>query len=340
MVDRQAGKQEQCDAAANPVKLVAVVNSLNRRALLESSLSSLTAALSPLPFGAAIVVFDAGSTDGSAEWLREFQCSCAAPAVYVVVPSPSDDTSFSAGVNAGCRFAIDKFPELRWLLLFETDNSIVGGEPIALAARLLDSYPRVGAAGFTVTRRSGEPAGFGCAFPSVTQFLIGQQLTSFFRLDRSRMIAKPSFEGYGWGTCDVVYTSPLLIKRDVWEETEGLDAATFPFAECDLDWCWRAYRSGWEMAVIDLKGVVHDNEDQASSWSSTRVLSFHRGRFRLLQRHLHTPAILLKLGLLTRHVLEFAALALASPLLSRPGGSLRKRWLLITSVLRGYQERG
>jgi GT2 family glycosyltransferase len=338
MGDQQSGGQEQSDAAGNRVELVAVVNSLNRRELLEASLSSLTAALRQLPFGAAIVVFDAGSTDGSVDWLREFQSSCATPEVFIVVPSASEDTSFSAGVNAGCHHALAKFPELRWLFLFETDNFIASGEPIALAARLLDSHPQVGAAGFTVTRRSGKPAGFGCSFPSVAQFLIGQQLTSVLRLDRPRMIAKPPFEGYSWGRCDVVYTSPLLIKRDVWEETKGLDAATFPFAECDLDWCWRANRSGWEMAVIDLKGVVHDNVDQASSWSSTRVLSFHRGRFRLLQRHLHTPAILLKLGLLTRHALEFAALVLASPALSRPGGSLRKRWVLITTVLHGYQE--
>ena len=337
MQDRESDGLDSPDAAGEPVRLVGVVNSFNRRALLEGSLSSLTHAFRQLPFGTAVVVFEAGSTDGSVEWLREYQSSCSFPEILVLTPASGEDTSFAAGVNAGCRYAIDKYPELESLFLFETDNSIAGSEPISLATRLLNFHPQVGAAGFTVTKRSGEPAGFGCSFPSVPQFLIGQQLTSILGLDRPRLSTESPFDGYHWGSCDVVYTSPLLVKRAAWEETDGLDAATFPFADCDLDWCQRAQRSGWKLAVIELKGVIHDNEDQASAWSSRRVLSFHRARLRLLQRHLHARISLLKAGLLVRHLLEFVGLTLASPLLAHPGGSLRKRWLLITTVMHGYR---
>jgi GT2 family glycosyltransferase len=337
MQDQECGRLERRDNAADPVRLVGVVNSFNRRALLEASLSSLTLALRQLPFGTAIVVFEAGSTDGSAEWLRDYQSSCTIPEICILTAGQGEDSSFAAGVNAGCRHAIACYPELQWLLLFETDNWIAGNEPIVLGTRLLDLHAQLGAAGFTVTKRSGKPTGFGCSFPSVPQFLIGQQLTAIFGLDRPRLSMEPAFDGYRWGTCDVVYTSPLLIKRAAWEETGGLDAASFPFADCDLDWCRRAQRSGWKLAVIESKGVIHDNEDQASAWSSRRVLSFHRARLRLLQRHLHAQASLLEAGLLVRHVLEFVALALASPLLSHPGGSLRKRWLLITTVMHGYR---
>jgi GT2 family glycosyltransferase len=325
------------ESTVDPVMLVAVVNSFSRKALLQGALASLTSALGELPFRTAIVVFEAGSTDGSLEWLRTYRSSCGGPEIFILLPAPGEDSSFAAGVNAGCRQAILRYPELQWLLLFETDNGIAGGEPIALAARLLHSHAQVGAAGFTVTRRSGEPTGFGCSFPTVPQFLMGQQLAAILRLDRPRLSAEPAFEGYRWGTCDVVFTSPLLIKRTAWEETNGLDAAMFPFADCDLDWCRRAQQSGWKMAVIELKGVVHDSEDQASAWSARRVLSFHRARLRLLQRHLHARATLLKPMLLARHVLEFLALALASPFLSNPSGSLKKRWLLITTVIKGYQ---
>jgi GT2 family glycosyltransferase len=329
---------ELWDSVSQPVRLVAVVNSFNRRALLEASLSSLTLTLKELPFGAAIVVFEAGSSDGSAEWLRTYRSSSAGPEICVLSPAPGEDTSFAAGVNSGCRHAILRYPELQWLFLFETDNRISGGKPIALALRLLDLHARIGAAGFTVTRCSGEPAGFGCSFPSVLQFLMGQQLSSMFGLDQPRMTTEPLFEGHRWGTCDAVFTSPLLIKRTTWDETGGFDAESFPFSDSDLDWCWRARRSGWKMAVIELKGVVHDNENQASEWSSRRVLDFHRARLRLLQRHLQVWSSLLKLGLLARHILEFAALLLGSPLLSNPGGSLKKRWLLMTTVMQGYRD--
>lgn len=44
-----------------------------------------------------------------------------------------------------------------------------------------------------------------------------------------------------------------------------------------------------------------------------------------------------EVSVLVRNVQEFVALVLASPLLSHPGGSLRKRWLLITTVMHGYR---
>jgi GT2 family glycosyltransferase len=337
MHDQQRGWPKLQDSAVDPVTLVAVVNSFNRKALFEASLASLTSALRQLPFRTAIVVFEAGSTDGSAEWLRAYQSYCDVPEISIVMPASSDDTSFAAGVNAGCLHAISRYPRLQWLFLFETDNLIAGSEPVELATRLLNFHAQIGAAGFTVTRRSGEPTGFGCSFPTVPQFLMGQQLAAMLRLDRPRMSVEPLFDGYRWGICDVVFTSPLLIKRTAWEESGGLDAAMFPFADCDLDWCRRAQQNGWKMAVIELKGVIHDNEDQSSAWSSQRVLAFHRARFQLLQRHLRARTSLLKIGLFVRHVIEFAALALASPLLSHPGGSLKKRWLLITTVMHNYR---
>lgn len=322
--------------AAGGVKLAAVVNSFNRRELLVACLQSLTAAFRTLPFPSAIVVYEAGSTDGSMDVVRDFQARSASPEIIVVVPAPGDDSSFAAGVNGGCREAILRYPSVEYLLLFETDNLVTSSEPIALAARLLDSHRELGAAGFTVTKRSGEPAGFGCSFPSVLQFLLGQQLTQAFHLDGPRLSTEAPFEGHGWGICDVVYTSPLLIRRAAWEKTEGMDAAAFPYSDSDLDWCWRARQAGWKAAVVHIKGVIHDNDQQLSNWSARRVINFHKARLRLLQRHLHSGGPLLKLGLLTRHVFEFAALAIGSPMLSNPRESLKKRLALITSVMHGY----
>jgi len=322
---------------ASDVRLVAIINSLNRRALLAASLESLSVALKQLPFSTAVVVFEAGSTDGSREWLQRFQIGSPSPEVSIVVAAPDEDSSFAAGVNNGCREAILRYPSLEYLLLFETDNLVDEGEPIALAVRLLDSHSRLGAVGFTVTKRSGEPAGFGCSFPSALQFLLGQQLTAMLRLDQPKLSAEPTFEGYTWGICDVAYTSPLLVRRAAWVQTQGMDATVFPFSDSDLDWCWRASQTGWRIAVLQLKGVIHDNEQQASSWSAKRVINFHRSRLRLLRKHLGYSGHLLKLGLLIRHVLEFVALIVGSPLLSDPRGSLRKRWLLIISVMRGYR---
>jgi len=61
------------------IETVALVNSFNRCALLQEALTSLIKAFSELDGGGAIVVFDAGSTDGSQDWLKETAAQSAIP---------------------------------------------------------------------------------------------------------------------------------------------------------------------------------------------------------------------------------------------------------------------
>ena len=101
-----------------PVRLVAILNSFNRRDLLREALPSLASALAECPFGAAIVVFDAGSTDGSLEWLANYQEERPPTPVQMILREEGADGSLSAGVNAAARYALEKFPHLEWLLLY------------------------------------------------------------------------------------------------------------------------------------------------------------------------------------------------------------------------------
>ena len=112
-----------------PVELVAVINSYNRKALLERAITSLMEALRKAPFESAVVVFEAGSNDGSKEFLEEWRRRY--PGDPLVVVTPQDErASFSDGVNSGCAAAIARFPSCRWLLLYETDNSLEQAEPL------------------------------------------------------------------------------------------------------------------------------------------------------------------------------------------------------------------
>jgi glycosyltransferase involved in cell wall biosynthesis len=102
-----------------PVRLVAILNSFNRRELLREALPSLAGALAECPFGAAIVVFEAGSTDGSLEWLANYQQEEKPPTpIQVILREEGADGSLSAGVNAAAYYALEKFPHLEWLLLY------------------------------------------------------------------------------------------------------------------------------------------------------------------------------------------------------------------------------
>ena len=318
------------------VAVVGMINSFNRAELLRTALPSLAAALRTSKHTGAITVFDAGSTDGSCEFVREFQQAHPEIPVVLVVSQPGEPNTFSDGINRGCAAAMAAFPNLRWFFLFETDNWMADASPLDAALALGDAVKDIGAIGFTVRKYAGTSPGYGCRFPTALEFVLGAQLAAKLGLDRSEGPAVtmshelPAFE------CDAVYTSPIVIRREAWEKSGGLDADQFPFSDCDIDWAWRLKKQGWKQAVLRTDKVVHDNKETLSKWSHTRVFHLHKARLRLIRRHRRTPVFLVKGGLMLRHLGELLGLALLvhKPALYLP--RLKKRWALLMAVPGNY----
>jgi len=322
------------DSAARPVELVTVINSFNRRALLERALTSLTETLRSAPFGSAIIVFEAGSNDGSVEFLKTWRDNNPADNLSVI-EAPAGRGSFSDGVNMGCGAAISRFARCRWLFLYETDNCLTSVEPLQKAIGLLNLERQLAAAGFTVKQHDGKFYGYGMRFPSSSSFALGQNLAAQLNLHAPNNSTWQTRDGVRWRTCDVVFTSPLLIRRETWEQSGGFDEKNFPFSDSDLDWAWRCAKLGWKMAVISSDSVIHDNLEQLSAWSANRSLDFHRNRFRLLKRHRGAYVSLLKPVLFLRHWLETLLLARRS---NDPGAKekLAKRKQMLRTVWNDY----
>jgi len=318
-----------------PIELVAIINSFNRRSLLERALGSLTEALRSARFPSAIIVFEAGSNDGSSEFLNAWRENHSGENFVLINASP-DRGSFSDGVNIGCAEAIVRFPQCRWLLLYETDNCLTNPEPLEKGMSLLKREAQLAAAGFTVKRHDGKFYGYGMRFPTALSFVLGQNLAARLNLHAPNNSAWHLSDGIRWRTCDVVFTSPLLVRREAWEQSGGLDAANFPFSDTDLDWAWRCAKLGWKMAIIASDHVVHDNLEQLSAWSANRALDFHRNRFRLLKRHRGKHAGLLKPFLFLRHCLETTILARASAADPIAKDKLAKRKQMLRTVWNDY----
>lgn len=317
-----------------PIELVAVINSFNRKALLEKALASLTQALREAPFGSAIIVFEAGSHDGSLEFLRSWHSLN--PDDNLVIESVTADSSFSEGVNRGSAIALERFPECRWLFLFETDNWLQTAKPLSHAVRLLEQEAQLAAVGFTVKRHNGEFCGYGMSFPTALSLTLGLNFSLRWNLDAPNDSPWNTSDGFRWRTCDVVFTSPLLIRREAWLQTGGLDAERFPFSETDVDWAWRCAEAGWKMAVIATDEVVHDNLQQASAWSANRVIEFHRSRLRLLKRHRGTWIGLIKPLLFLRHCIEALLLTFRKSTDAITATKLEKRKQMLRTVWRDY----
>src|ERR1700687_6048116 len=164
-----------------PVELVAIINSFNRRSLLERAIASLTEALRRARFGSATVVFEAGSNDGSVEFLGTWRENHPADNL-IVIEASADRRSFSDGVNTACAEAIAHFPKCRWLFLYETDNCLTSVEPLDKAISLLQLEPQLAAAGFTVKQHDGRFFGYGMRFPTALSFALGQNLAAQLNL--------------------------------------------------------------------------------------------------------------------------------------------------------------
>jgi GT2 family glycosyltransferase len=288
------------------VKQIAIlINSFNRLELLEGCLSALEPWISKNTedFQCRVYVFDAGSTDGSLEFLKER----AAPLFHVITPVPGQDSSIAGGFNAAAAAALSDQVGTTHLLLYETDNAIHSADAVKSALAELDARSELAACGFTVRRHDGRPAGAGMPFPRLRSFLAGQRLSQFFHMERVPYRWESSGKGK-FSFVDVVFTSPLLVKAGAWKDTAGMDSKAFPFSDCDVDWAKRLALKGWKMGVVEAVDVIHDNQKALSEWSKTRAIEFHRARLRYFRRYRPASVFLIWPWLLMlRHALEFVA---------------------------------
>lgn len=293
----------------NEIEIAFIINSFNRYALLKEAINVLAIWVPHSEFAnkCGIVVFDAGSTDGSVEWLTGNADNLPLP-IFLIRPSQNEDSSFSAGLNKGVSFAGSNFKNLKYLVFYETDNQITSAFALAGAIKMLQKHSDLAACGFTVRKHNGLPAGTGMPFLKVRNFILGKNLVSKFQLEAIKYKWSHEENNLLFSYVDVVFTSPLVVKIDIWKKSGGLDAKLFPFATCDIDWAKRLSDLGFKMGVIKSNDAIHDNLEDWSSWSKNRALNTHRGNLRYVKRHHpYKFYVAWPLPLLIRHLFEYLA---------------------------------
>lgn len=321
------------------IDIAIIINSFNRLALLQECLQTLSSWLPESAFKnrCAVVIYEAGSTDGSREWLQTVAQQLRLR-IAVVLPQLGDDTSFAAGLNSGVAYAEATFPDLSYLLFYETDNQILSPEPLTQALLQLTTREKLGACGFTVRRHDGSPAGVGQPFPTLLNFVVGKNVVQYLQLEAIPYKWESGAAGASFSEVDVVYTSPLLVRLAAWQASKGLDSKLFPFSDCDVDWARRLLNLGWSMGVIRTDTVIHDNRDARSTWSKSRAIQNNRGRLRYFQRHRPLEIFAVWPGLLlVRHLAELVGTKLLVKDPARRARLSTQFFELLTSCPKKYE---
>lgn len=231
-------------AALSPVPVSVVIPTHDTRYLTQACVESVLAAgdAARIPELEVIVVDDA-SADGTGEAVR----ALGSP---VRVLRNDRARGFTESSNRGLAAARGEV-----LLLLNSDTEV---EPDALdvldEAFRLD--PRLGVVGGALRYPDGAPQWSGGAAPSLPWlFGLASGLPALLgRLPGARIV-RP-VRGVSGGGVDWVPGAAMGIRRRVWQDVGPLDESFHLYCQ-DLDFCVRARKVGWGVAVVPTFRVVH-----------------------------------------------------------------------------------
>lgn len=159
----------------------------------------------------------------------------------------STNAGFARAVNRGSSASHGE-----WVLLLNPDVTVPVGfldEVLELAQRWPARDPSAGVIGFQLINRDGSPQASAGQFPTLLSTLLGLFVPRSRRkcqhLDDLQRSAVP----WVTGGC-------LLVRRDCFEELNGLDERYFLYYE-DVDFCQRARQAGWSIWYEPSLSATH-----------------------------------------------------------------------------------
>lgn len=190
-----------------------------------------------------VIVVDDASRDGTAEAVRE-----RFPAVLVLRHETAE--RFTRSANDGLAQTRGEI-----LLLLNSDTEVAPEGLVGLLAAF-EREPELGIAGALLHYPDGSPQWSGGREPSLAWFFaLASGLPTLLRhlpfYRRLKPLASPGAARVDWVT-----GAAMAFRRPVWDAAGPLDEG-FRFYAQDLDFCLRARRAGWQVAVRPELRVLH-----------------------------------------------------------------------------------
>jgi N-acetylglucosaminyl-diphospho-decaprenol L-rhamnosyltransferase len=214
-----------------------VVVTLNGREWVERCLESVSAA-------DELIVVDHGSTDGTAELVRE-----RFPEARLI---EQENRGMGGGNNTGMRVGAG-----RYFLLLNSDAWIVD-DGLTRLVEFADSRPDAAVIGPRLLNTDGTLQRSVRAFPTLwrlaTEYLFLRKLAP--RSDRLNAFYGGSFAHDRVFEADWLYGPSLLVRREAADAVGLFDEHFFMFSE-EVDWCYRFRAAGWKVLFFPGSEVVH-----------------------------------------------------------------------------------
>ncbi len=258
--------------------LVTVTVSYNTRDLLGECLDTLFAGLERSGVSAQVWVVDNGSTDGSADMVRQ-----RFPDVHLI--AQDENLGFAAANNLALRrVALEGKAAPRHILFLNPDTRVVG-DALGALVRFLDGTPQAGVAGARLVYDDGRFQHSAFAFPGLVQIFL-----DFFPLHRlldSRLNGRYPRSLYEAGVpfaVDHPLGAAFLVRREVWAQVGGFDERFFMYCE-EIDLCRRIKGAGWGIYCVPRAEIVHLAGQSTRQFRDPMFVALWRSRFLMYDKH-------------------------------------------------------
>jgi len=256
-----------------------------------------------------IIVIDNASDDGSVELICE-------KFPEIILIENKKNVGFSRANNMGLKIAKGKY-----ILLINPDT-LVQENTFTEMIRFFEEHPDAGLAGCRILNPDGTLQ-LACrrSFPGPwTSLCKVTGLSTLF--PHSRIFARYNLTYLNENQTyevDAVSGSFMMLKREVYEKTGGLDEQFFMYGE-DLDWCFRIQKSGYKVYYVHSTQIIHYKGESTKRSSLDETKYFYNAMHLFVKKHLSTSflvEIILRSAIIAREFFAF----------------LGKRRLIVLSVI-------
>jgi len=219
---------------------------------------------------AELVVADNGSTDGSLEMMAEHF-----PEVRCI--ALERNLGFTGGYNEALRDI-----ESQYAVLLNSDVEVTG-DWLTPLSQWLDAHPQCGAVGPKLKsfadREMFEYAGAaGGMLDAFGYPFCRGRVPGRIEKDLGQYDAAPEDVFWLSGAC-------LMVRMELWRKLGGLDERFFAHME-EIDWCWRAQLSGYDITFIPDATVYHIGGGTLENTSPTKLMLNFRNSLLMLENNL------------------------------------------------------